>query len=162
MSQVMLVETDHVLLMRGSVKRTYTTYSWTENAVNSRYVFIDPTRRAVRDQVFDSTRLDGLDISGAFQQVEAQVTMLSPGISTLFVPHRITDFSAPLDLVTYFSSSGEVFITRGVEPGDAYQVTALVPTGDVAATDSLLQQAAARGDDGSYEQALASYTTRCV
>ena len=159
MSQVMLVETDHVLLMRGSVKRTYTTYSWTENAVNSRYVFIDPTRRAVRDQVFDSTRLDGLDISGAFQQVEAQVTMLSPGISTLFVPHRITDFSAPLDLVTYFSSSGEVFITRGVEPGDAYQVTALVPTGDVAATDSLLQQAAARGDDGSYEQALASYTT---
>ena len=37
-------------------------------------------------------------------------------------------------------------------------MTALIPTGDVAATDRLLQQAAARGDDGSYEQALSSYT----
>ena len=83
--------------------------------------------------------------------------MLSEGISTLFVPHRITDFSAPLDLVTYFSSSGEVFITRGVQPGDHYTVSALVPTGDPSATRALLQRAAARGD-GAYQQALSAYT----
>lgn len=157
-AQVMLVETEQTLLLRGSVKRTYTTYSWTENAVNSRYVFIDPTRRAVRDRVFDSDRLEGLDWPGAFRPASAEVTMLSEGISTLFVPHRITDFSAPLDLVTYFSSSGEVFITRGVQPGDHYSVSALVPTGDVTATRALLDRAAARGGDSAYQEALSAYT----
>ncbi|MEG1193479.1 MAG: transglutaminase domain-containing protein [Clostridia bacterium] len=158
LGDVMTVETTRPLLLRGSIKRTYTTYSWTESAVNSRYVFIDPLKKQVRDQVFDADRFAGLDPSGAFEQATCNVTMLSSGISALFVPHRLTDMAIPLDLAAYFSTSGEVFLTRGVVPGDRYLATALIPTGDQAAMRALLAQAQKAGDD-RYQDALNAYTS---
>ncbi|MEG0144660.1 MAG: transglutaminase domain-containing protein, partial [Clostridia bacterium] len=158
LGDVMTVETTRPLLLRGSIKRTYTTYSWTESAVNSRYVFIDPLKKQVRDQVFDADRFAGLNPSGAFQQATCNVTMLSSGISALFVPHRLTDMAIPLDLAAYFSTSGEVFLTRGVVPGDRYLATALIPTGDQAAMRALLAQAQKAGDD-RYQDALNAYTS---
>lgn len=156
MAQIMEVKTDQPLLLRGSLKRTYTGYSWTENAVNSRYVMIDPTRRAIRERVFDSTRLKDLPYGKAFREARIDVTMLSEGLSTLFVPHRLTDYRAPLDLVTYFSSTGEVFITRNVQAGDAYAVEAMLPAGDANPMRSLLEKAAG-AKDGGYEEARAAY-----
>ncbi|MGI6237791.1 MAG: transglutaminase domain-containing protein [Candidatus Excrementavichristensenella sp.] len=156
MAQIMEVKTDQPLLLRGSLKRTYTGYSWTENAVNSRYVMIDPTRRAIRERVFDSTRLKDLPYGKAFREARIDVTMLSEGLSTLFVPHRLTDYHAPLDLVTYFSSTGEVFITRNVQAGDAYAVEAMLPTGDANPMRSLLEKAVG-AKDGGYEEARAAY-----
>lgn len=156
MAQIMEVKTDQPLLLRGSLKRTYTGYSWTENAVNSRYVMIDPTRRAIRERVFDSTRLKDLPYGKAFREARIDVTMLSEGLSTLFVPHRLTDYHAPLDLVTYFSSTGEVFITRNVQAGDAYAVEAMLPTRDANPMRSLLEKAAG-AKDGGYEEARAAY-----
>lgn len=156
MAQIMEVKTDQPLLLRGSLKRTYTGYSWTENAVNSRYVMIDPTRRAIRERVFDSTRLKDLPYGKAFREARIDVTMLSEGLSTLFVPHRLTDYRAPLDLVTYFSSTGEVFITRNVQSGDAYAVEAMLPAGDTNPMRSLLEKAVG-AKDGGYEEARAAY-----
>lgn len=156
MAQIMEVKTDQPLLLRGSLKRTYTGYSWTENAVNSRYVMIDPTRRAIRERVFDSTRLKDLPYGKAFREARIDVTMLSEGLSTLFVPHRLTDYRAPLDLVTYFSSTGEVFITRNVQAGDAYAVEAMLPAGDTNPMRSLLEKAVG-AKDGGYEEARAAY-----
>ena len=156
MAQIMEVKTDQPLLLRGSLKRTYTGYSWTENAVNSRYVMIDPTRRAIRERVFDSTRLKDLPYGKAFREARIDVTMLSEGLSTLFVPHRLTDYHAPLDLVTYFSSTGEVFITRNVQAGDAYAVEAMLPAGDTNPMRSLLEKAVG-AKDGGYEEARAAY-----
>lgn len=156
MAQIMEVKTDQPLLLRGSLKRTYTGYSWTENAINSRYVMIAPTRRAIREKVFESTRLKGLPYGNAFREASIDVTMLSEGLSTLFVPHRLTDYRAPLDLVTYFSSTGEVFITRNVQAGDAYAVEALLPAGDANPMRSLLEKAAG-AKDGGYEEARAAY-----
>ncbi len=156
MAQIMEVKTDQPLLLRGSLKRTYTGYSWTENAVNSRYVMIDPTRRAIRERVFDSTRLKDLPYGKAFREARIDVTMLSEGLSTLFVPHRLTDYHAPLDLVTYFSSTGEVFITRNVQAGDAYAVKAMLPAGDTNPMRSLLEKAVG-AKDGGYEEARAAY-----
>ena len=156
MAQIMEVKSDQPLLLRGSLKRTYTGYSWTENAVNSRYVMIDPTRRAIRERVFDSTRLKDLPYGKAFREARIDVTMLSEGLSTLFVPHRLTDYHAPLDLVTYFSSTGEVFITRNVQAGDAYAVEAMLPAGDTNPMRSLLEKAVG-AKDGGYEEARAAY-----
>ncbi len=158
LDDVMTVKTAKPLLLRGSVKRTYTTYSWTETAVNSRYVFIDPVRRGLRDQVFDADRQPSFVASGAFETKTAGVTMIKAGISALFVPHGLTDYQAPIDLVTYFSTGGEVFITRGVEPGDSYSVSAALPTGDTGAMRELTLQRQGKGDD-RYRAAREGYTS---
>lgn len=156
-SPVMLVRSDDALLLRGSIKRTYTTYSWVNSAVNNRYLFVDPTKRATRDEIFDSGRLDGLDASGAFKEVTASVTMLGDGISTLYTPHRLVELSAGLDLAVYYNSSGEVFITRGVMSGDSYEFTAQVPTNNTSAMARLLEQAALQGD-ARYADIRSEYT----
>ncbi|MBR2571693.1 MAG: transglutaminase domain-containing protein [Clostridia bacterium] len=153
----MKVETDETVLLRGSTRRTYTTYSWVENAVNSRYVFIDPMRRGTRDRIFDADRFQKLDAAAAFAQKRIGVTMLADGISALYIPGRLQDLSAELDLVTYFSTNGEVFLTRGVKSGDRYTAVALVPTQDQEAMARLLAQAAVQGDDERWQQARESY-----
>jgi transglutaminase-like putative cysteine protease len=148
---VMLVESDQALLMRGSVRRTYTSYSWTNSAINNRYLFIDPTKRDVRDRIFDAARPVGPEASAAFRQVTAKVTMLEDGISTLFMPHRVTDVSAALDLAVYYNNNGETFITRRVKSGDTYSFTALVPTDDQALERALT--AAMDNPDDQYQAA---------
>ncbi len=154
---VMLVEGSDALLLRGSIKRTYTTYSWTNSSVNNRYLFVDPTKRAIRDQVFDSARLDGLSSGNAFKEVTAKVTMLGDGISTLYVPHRLRELSAGIDNAIYYNTAGEVFITRGVRAGDSYTFTAQQKSGGNKAVEQLLQ-AASLSDDPLYDAALRDYT----
>ncbi|MDL2206086.1 hypothetical protein LJC33_04115 [Eubacteriales bacterium OttesenSCG-928-N13] len=153
---VMVVESNDTLLLRGSIKRTYTTYSWNNTSVNNRYLFVDPTKRSTRDVIFDSARLDGVNTGNAFQQVSAKVTMLSEGISTLFVPHRVTDLSAGLDNAIYYNTSGEVFLTRGVTEGDTYEFTAVAPTGDTRAMEQLLQSMQ-NEQDSQYQAAAGEY-----
>ena len=153
---IMLVQTDRMLLLRGSVRRTYTTYSWTNSAVNNRYLFIDPTKTGVRDRIFESKRLDGYSASDAFEKVSATVTMLNEGISTLFVPHRITNLTTGLDMAVYYNNTGEVFITRRVKTGDSYSFTALQPTGDNEALSRILT-AAAMSQDGGMDEAKRDY-----
>ena len=123
-AEIMTVKTDRLLLMRGSVRRTYTGHSWVDNSFNSRYLFIDPTRQSLRDSVFDVDLSEALE--GLVTEVECEVKMLNPGTSTLFVPHRLKSLSMPLDLVAYYNDSGEVFITRGIEYGDHYAFTAQI------------------------------------
>ncbi len=145
---VMLVETDRTLLLRGSIRRTYTTYSWTNSAINNRYLFIDPIKTGIRDRIFESRRLDGFSASDAFETVSASVTMLHEGISALFVPHRLQNITTGLDMAVYYNNTGEVFIPRRVRTGDAYSFTALVPTGDYAALERIITAAGMSEDDG--------------
>lgn len=144
---IMLVQSDHALFLRGSVRRTYTTYSWTNSAVNNRYLFIDPTKQGVRDRIFESKRLDGFSAADAFEPAHASVTMLHDGISTLFLPHRLQDLKTGLDMAVYYNNSGEVFITRRVKSGDTYDFTALVPTDDDQAVERIVTAAALSQDD---------------
>lgn len=155
---VMLIETPRQLFLRGSIKRTYTGYSWIDNAGNYRYLFGDITKRGTRDRVFDTGRLNGFSNANAFDALNAKVTLLGDYTSTLFVPHRISDLTAALDMVAYYNSSGEVFITRGVTSGDGYSLTAEVPTGDAAAISRLIEEGAAI-DDPEYRSNYAAYTT---
>lgn len=153
---VMLVESNDALLLRGSIKRTYTTYSWTNSSVNNRYLFVDPTKRSIRDQVFDSERLARLSYGSAFKEVTAKVTMLGDGISTLYTPHRLRELSAGIDNAIYYNTAGEVFITRGVKAGDSYLFTALQKSGGNKAVEQLLQAASAQ-DDPLYDAAMRDY-----
>lgn len=125
-AEIMTVKTDRLLMMRGSVRRTYTGYSWVDNSFNSRYLFIDPTRQGLRDTVFDVDLTPALD--GLLTEITGEVTILNEGTSTLFVPHRLKSLSLPLELAAYFNDSGEVFITRGVQYEDHYEFTAYALT----------------------------------
>lgn len=154
---VMLVETPEPLFLRGSIKRTYTGYSWIDNAGNYRYLFGDLTKRSTRDRVFDTGRVQAMSNAGAFKSINAKVTMLGNYTSTLFVPHRIGELTAALDMVAYYNSSGEVFITRGVTQGDGYSLSAEVPVGDTEALGRLVAEGAQRNDE-EYRSNYAAYT----
>lgn len=153
-ADVMMVKTDRILLLRGSVRRTYTGHSWVDNSMNSRYLFVDPTRQSLRDGVFDVDLSPALN--GGLTEVTADVKMLNEGTSTLFVPHRLRSLTMPIDLVAYYNDSGEVFITRGVQYGDAYTFKAFLPDADTEKMSAIVNSAA-NGSDPDYQNILNSY-----
>ena len=120
----MRVITNRDVLLRGTIKRSYTGYSWVDDQTKARYLYYDFTHASVRDKVFDADREAA---EGVFLSVNADVEMLSEGTSTLFVPAQMQEFSMSLADAVYYNSTGEVFLTRNVEPGDRYSVTSRVP-----------------------------------
>ena len=135
---VMKVETDQPLLLRGTVRTTYTGYSWVDTTPRSRYLYYDLTRARVRDEVFGAN-LPGVD--GAFRSADASVEFLKEGTSTLFAPVRLAKLELPLSTALYYNTAGELFLTREVAPGDGYRLTARLPVQGEA-----LRQAAIRGE----------------
>lgn len=149
---VMRVETDTDLLLRGTIKRSYTGYSWVDDQVKARYLYYDFTHRGVRRTVFGS---DAADVEG-FEEVRASVEMLGDGTSTLFVPAMLADFDMSLSEAVYYNSTGEIFLTRDVAAGDSYAFTASVPQSDAALIAAVeARQAAA---DDHYADMLSNYT----
>lgn len=154
---VMQVESSGELLLRGTIKRTYTGYSWTDNSVNSRYLFADFTKRGTRNAIFDTGRASALNASDMFPLAEARIEMLSDATSTIFVPHRLTDLSTAFDLPSYYNSTGEVFTTRSLKDGDAYTLTAEIPVKDSKKIAEIIS-AAEQTNDSDYAQIVSSYT----
>ena len=150
---VMRVEADGPVLLRGTIRTTYTGYSWVDLEPKNRYLYYDLTHRAVRDRVFDA---DASAKDGAFHSLEAGVEMLDDGTSTLFVPGRLQRFSMDLANAVYYNSAGELFLAREVQAGDAYSLRALVPVYGEA-----LRQAVVRGEsanDDRYAGILAAHS----
>ena len=150
---VMRVEADGPVLLRGTIRATYTGYSWVDLAPKNRYLYYDITHRAVRERVFD---LNFDSPEEAFQPVRATVELLDSGTSTLFVPGRLTDFDMDLSNAVYYNSSGEMFMARKAERGDRYTVSTLNPVYG----DELMQAAlwGASGGDDRYAAILAAHT----
>ena len=152
---VMLAYAEDPLLLRGAIKRTYTTYSWTNSSINNRYLFVDPTKRGVREQIFDSVRHEALEAGSAFRPASAKITFLADGISTLYVPHRLLSLDVGADNAVYYNTSGEVFITRGVREGDEYALTSMHQFGGERALGALVRAASGLNDpqfDGIYRE----------
>lgn len=149
---VMEVKTDSTLLLRGTIKRSYTGYSWIDDQVKARYLYYDFVHRGVRSAVFGA---DVGEKDPLFREVQGSVTLLSSGTSTLFVPARMADFDMELANAVYYNSAGEIFLTRDAQAGDSYSFTARVPVSD----DALLAAAAAARSrsDSAYAQAAADY-----
>ena len=151
---VMRVNADGALLLRGTIRTTYTGYSWIDVTPKNRYLYFDITHRGVRDRVFD---LDLDSPADAFVTVSGEVELLAHGTSTLFVPARMNRFSMDLSNAVYYNSSGEMFMAREVEAGDHYGVRALTPIYGEG-----LRQAVLRGetrDDSRYSSILSANTT---
>ena len=148
---VMLVETDEKLLLRGSVRKTYTGVSWADGGVNSRYLYLDPTRLSTRNSVFCVKFNDFLP----GHEKDVAVTFLADGISTLFVPARLAELKLPIDVAAYYNDLGDVFITRGVLEGDRYTMTVFLPEEGNGLRQALLE--AAQREDKGYDDALNNY-----
>ncbi|MDY5219771.1 MAG: transglutaminase domain-containing protein [Eubacteriales bacterium] len=150
---VLRVETDGDILLRGTIKRSYTGYSWVDDQAKARYLYYDFTHRGVRSEVFGA---DIVSDSDAFVERNVSVEVLGSGTSTLFVPAHMESFSMGLTDAVYYNSTGEVFLTRDVEAGDSYSLTARVP-----ASDAALIAAASRSwdaEDPDYAAMLEDYT----
>lgn len=148
---VMSVQTDAEVLLRGAIRATYTGYSWVDDAVKHRYLYVDLTHASIRDRVFNQSFAGSGD---ALLPVDVSVEMLSEGTSTLFVPGRLSHFRMDLSTAVYYNTAGEMFLSREVQPGDAYSLRALLPTmGDA------LREAVIRGEsanDDRYQDVVAA------
>ncbi len=148
---VMKVKTGTTLLLRGSVRRTYTGYSWIDDQAKARYLYYDFTHSATRDDAFDA------DIgTQGFDTVEVSVEMLSDGTSTLFVPAHMTSFDMDLSNAVYYNVAGEIFLTRETQAGDSYTFTASLPQSSAALIAAA--QTAQDKQDAGYDEAVANYT----
>ncbi len=152
--EIMRVDTDRTMLLRGSIKRTYTGYSWVDNTVNSRFLMLDPTKQDRLHSIFCVDKTGS--IRDALTEEKFSVAMLSHGTSTLFVPNRLNSFSISLSLATYFNDSGEVFMARSVEPGDSYSFSAYTLTRPLSELVELFDQAA-DGTDGDFQRVKSEY-----
>ncbi len=150
---IMQVTTSDNLLLRGTVRSTYTGYSWEDKTAKARTLYYDFTRRSRRDNVFGTDLLAEMD--SAFSAVEADIQMLKDGSSTVFVPARLTGFDMTLQTAVYYNTVGEMFLARSVRAGDRYQFTAEEPT-DYGAL-SALAAARAEKSDPLYEDAQKMY-----
>ena len=151
--EVMRVETDTNLLLRGTIKRSYTGYSWVDDQAKARYLYYDFTHRGVRGEIFNA---DVGEDNSAYETVQGTVEMLEEGTSTLFVPSVLSEFGMELANAVYYNSAGEIFLTRDVVPGDSYSFETRLPADDaalMAAANAVLEKT-----DKNYQAALDGYT----
>lgn len=150
---VMRVESDQPVLLRGTIRATYTGYSWVDTTPKNRYLYYDVTHRGVRDRVFN---LNFESPEEAFTPAHAAIELMDSGTSTLFVPGRLKAFDMDLSNAVYYNSSGEMFMARKAERGDRYAVDTLNPVyGDE------LRQAVVWGEadgDSQFSNILAAHT----
>ncbi|MDO4739141.1 MAG: transglutaminase domain-containing protein [Eubacteriales bacterium] len=154
--EVMAVQTERSLYLRGSIKRSYTGYSWIDDGVNNRYLYRDMTKGALRNRLFSANLDERLELGGVFAPVSAQVRFLAEGSSSLFVPDVVQNMEAPLEMAIYFNDTGEIFLTRDVQPDDGYAAVGLAPVHG-AELDALLKQAA-QLEDEQYDAIRSEYT----
>ena len=149
---VMSVKTDADVLLRGTIRTTYTGYSWVDMTPKSRFLYVDLTHRATRDRLF----VPGAALEDGLLKADVSVEMLDEGTSTLFVSGMMERFDMDLSTAVYYNTAGEVFLSRDVQPGDRYSLRALLPEMNAA-----LRQAVIRGEeagDDRYQDVLEDHT----
>ncbi len=149
---VMRVTADGDLLLRGTIRSTYTGYSWIDVTSKNRYLYFDLTHRAVRDRVFNLN----YDNTQGFDAVSGQVELLDSSTSTLFVPGRLNRFDMDLSNAVYYNSSGEMFMAREAQTGDVYGVESLNPIFSEAFRQAAI--AAENANDSQYDAILAAHS----
>lgn len=153
---VLSVETDSPVLLRGSIKRGYTTYSWVDNGRNNRYLYLDPTKANLRAALFSADLSSAVSVQGAFSPSAVRVSFLREGTSTLFVPDVLENIEAPIEMAVYYNDTGEVFLTRDVAVGDAYSASGWSPVHGDALSDLLAL--ASNRTDAWYDAIREEYT----
>ncbi|MBR0406800.1 MAG: transglutaminase domain-containing protein [Clostridia bacterium] len=120
---VMEVNTDRKVLLRGKTYDQYTGLNWYDTLSSRRYLSVSPRYTALREELFDLNRPLAGDDSALLSM---RVRMLDQGTTTLFAPGRTRSLQLEGErMVLYYNTAGEYFLTRGLEPGDTYSLTYL-------------------------------------
>ena len=148
-------DTDGVVYLRGKTYDTYNGLNWFDSLSSKRFLYASPRLTAQRNELFDLTRpMDGAE---TFPVTTAQITMLCPMTTTFFAPQFSRSFQLTGErMVLYYNLSGELFLTRSLEPGDTYSVSFLNIPHDSVAAQTLAQQCADLNDP-HYAAVCASY-----
>ncbi|MCL1795737.1 MAG: hypothetical protein FWG37_02480 [Clostridia bacterium] len=124
---VMTVQAPRSMLLRGAIYNEYNGLSWGDTLSARRYLFADFRNRNIRANTLDEKRPAGnARDPGTFELLPVQITMQSDSASTLFVPLRTEQLTTPLELVPYFNTSSELFVTRNLMATDTYSLMAPV------------------------------------
>ncbi len=154
---VMQVSAPRTVYLRGVVLNEYTGRSWRNTTGGRRYLRQSSRLASERAALFDED-LPSLTIRNSLcDPVTVSVRMLSDSASTLFVPQRVRELIPGGELVPYFSSSSELFITRNLRTGDTYSVSApLFLAGDPGL--STLIEVCSTMEDSKYSRIAEMYT----
>ena len=163
---VMKVSTPRTVYLRGVILNEYTGRSWINTTDRRRYLRQSSRLADLRAALFDE-ELPPLNIRNALcDPVTISVRMLSDDdsntstqfSSTLFVPQRVRDLIPGGDLVPYFNNSSELFVTRNLQPGDTYTVTAPIFLAGDSGLGTLIEVCSTM-EDNAYEKIVQTYTT---
>ncbi len=154
---VMQVSSPREVYLRGVTLNEYDGRCWKNTLGGRRFLWDSPTTSTSRSFLFDQTLPAETLANGLTSPLEVSVRMLSGSTSTLFVPQRIRELRCGGELVPYFSNSSEVFITRNLQGGDTWSVSApLFAAGDPGL--GTLVDAAEAADDPQFASLTETYT----
>ena len=155
---VMQVSTPRTVYLRGVILNEYTGRSWRNTTGGRRYLRQSPRLAAERTALFDED-LPPLTVRNALcEPVTVSVRMLRDSASTLFVPQRVRELIPGGELVPYFSSSSELFVTRNLRAGDTYSVSAPVFRAGDSGLGTLIEVCSTL-DDNRYDRIVETYTS---
>ena len=163
---VMMVSTPRTVYLRGVILNEYTGRGWINTTDRRRYLRQSTRLADLRAALFDEN-LPPLNIRNTLcDPVTISVRMLSDGeagssgqfSSTLFVPQRVRSLIPGGDLVPYFNNSSELFVTRNLQAGDSYTVTAPIFLAGDSGLGTLIEVCSTM-EDSAYEKILQTYTT---
>ena len=155
---VMQVSTPRTAYLRGVVLDEYNGRSWRNTTGGRRYLWQSPRLSQERIALFNQD-LPPESVSADFTEpLNVSVRMLSDSASTLFVPQRIRDLTTGGEMVPYFSNASELFITRNLQSGDTWRVSAPMPIAGDAGLGTFLDLCATMDDPG-WEAARERYTS---
>ena len=157
---VMQVTTTRRTYLRGAIKNEYTGRAWFDSTGGRRYLWAGLRWQGVRSETFDMALPTGLlgNENNLFKTSTVSVRMLTDSMSSLFVPQRVRQLAPGGDLVPYFNVGSEIFVTRNIQPGDAWTVQAPLPLAGDAGLE-IFVNACAQTNDPAYEDIRRVYTT---
>ena len=156
---VMIVSTPRKVYLRATARDRYTGRAWLDTVSGRRYLWVSPQWNAIREVTFDMGLPQGRigQSSTLMAQETVTVRMVAGSASTLFVPQRVRTLTPGGDLVPHFNASGEIFITRDLQPGDTYSVSAALAVGGDVGLGPLVTACAGQPDP-HYEELRSLYT----
>ena len=157
---VMLVKTPRRTYLRGSVKNEYTGRMWVDTLAGRRYLWTSRQWQGKRSETFDMVLPEGAlgEDSGLMATAQVSVQMLDSNASSLFVPQRVRSLSPGGELIPHFNTGSEIFVTRDLQAGDTYTVTAPLMVAGDAGLGTLIA-ACEKTADPHYAQVLQDYTS---
>lgn len=143
---VMQVSTPKTVYLRGTVYNRYNGHGWQNTTGGRRYLWQSRRMAELRSELFDETLPPDSVQNSLSETSVVSVRMLADSASTVFVPQRVRELNPGGETVQYFSNSSEIFITRNLQAGDTWEVSAPLYTSTDPGIGTLTEICTTLGD----------------